>query len=64
MMVLTEEMIKKLPVITEEELKDSQYSQDEFLIEVLNESEIMLEEIERECGYDSSKQEFSDNIED
>ena len=63
-MVLTEEMIKKLPVITEEELKDSQYSQDEFLIEVLNESEIMLEEIERECGYDSSKQEFSDNIED
>ena len=64
MIVLTEEMIKKLPVITEEELKDSQYSQDEFLIEVLNESEIMLEEIERECGYDSSKQEFSDNIED
>lgn len=63
-MVLTEEMIKKLPVITEEDMKGSQYSQDEFLNEVLNESEIMLEEIERECGYDSSKQEFTGNIED
>lgn len=61
-MILTEDIIKTLPIITEEELKESRYSQDEFMNEVLSEAETMLEEIERECGYDSSKQEFTGNI--
>ena len=54
-MILTEEMIKALPVITEEELKDCQYSREELINEVMAEANIMLEKIEQECDYDNSK---------
>ena len=63
-MILNEEMVRTLPVITEEELKDCRYSREEIIDEVMAEADMMLEQIEKECGYDSSKQAFSRHLKD
>lgn len=63
-MILTEEMIRNLPMITEEELEGSRYDKDEMIAGVLKEAESMLIEVEKECGWDEATQSFIDEIHD
>ncbi len=46
-MILTEEMIKKLPIITEEQLHNEYWNADEFVTEGLRQFDEAIKEIDR-----------------